>query len=135
MKADVIDMLPGLVFDTHAWIEVFKGTPKGRQCVELMSKHPVATALASLSEIQSWAKRHGKDPQPFIERVEKYSAILPFTKTVALLAGDVHVQFKEKVRGAGMVDAMIYANARAYGLTVVSGDTHFKDLPDAMFLG
>jgi len=52
------------------------------------------------------------------------SFIVPLDKEVALLAADMKQKHKLHT-----IDAIIYATSQHKGLTLVTGDQHFRDLP------
>ncbi|MFH1199459.1 MAG: PIN domain-containing protein [Candidatus Micrarchaeota archaeon] len=123
-----------MLFDTFAWIEFFNGTTLGRKVTDLLKHESPATAMPTLSELASWALKNGYDPGEILSKVAQASNILGFNAAVAQLAGELHYKYKKADSSFGMVDSMIYATALSYGLKLVTGDPHFKDKPEVVFL-
>lgn len=53
------------------------------------------------------------------------SYIIPLNEKIALLAADIKQKYKLHT-----IDAIIYATAQYKGLILVTGDQHFKGLPN-----
>ncbi len=81
-----------MLYDTHAWIEFFDGTEKGRIVKEMMQAESPAIAMASVSELTSWALKKGLDPSTIIDKIEKNAVVLSFGQNTAVLAGKIHHQ-------------------------------------------
>ncbi|MEM2922229.1 MAG: PIN domain-containing protein [Candidatus Bathyarchaeia archaeon] len=73
--------------------------------------------------------REQKDPTTRLELIRERSFITPLDTEIALLAAEI----KQKHR-LHTVDALIYATCQYKRLTLVTGDTHFKGLPDVEFI-
>ncbi len=56
--------------------------------------------------------------------------MIPVDETIAIAAGQL-----KKREVAGITDSIILATARAGDHKVVTGDPHFKGIPDAVYLG
>ena len=55
--------------------------------------------------------------------------IVPVDESLALDAAD-----ESLTHGLAMADALVYATARRHGATLVSGDSDFEGLPDAVVI-
>lgn len=53
--------------------------------------------------------------------------IAPVDESLALDAADLSL-----ARGLAMADSLVYATARRFGATLVTGDTDFEGLPDTV---
>ena len=114
------------VLDFFAWIEYFVGSERGvkvRNHVE--SAEPLYTPSICLTEIKSRYLRDGKDPTTRIELISERGFIIQINKEIALLAADIKQRYKLHT-----VDAIVYASAQYKNLTLVTGDQHFKNLPN-----
>ena len=58
------------------------------------------------------------------------SRIVPLEEELARVAGEINYERKKKVRNWGMADSIILATARKSRSKIVTGDPHFKDLPE-----
>jgi len=83
------------------------------------------TPSVCLTEVKSRYLRDKKDPTTRIQLIVERSFIVELNKEIALLAAD----FKHKHR-LHTIDAIIYATAQHRGLVLVTGDQHFRGLPN-----
>lgn len=65
-----------------------------------------------------------------IDDIMYRSILVPVTKEIAILAG----KFKDKGFKGGTADAIILATARIGNHKILTGDQHFKGLPDVVFI-
>jgi predicted nucleic acid-binding protein len=118
------------LLDSFAWIEYFIGSKRGfkvKDCVE--SDEPLYTPSICLTEIKSRYLRDQKDPTTRINLIIERSFIIQLDKEIALLAANV----KEKHK-LHTVDAIIYATSQHKNITLITGDLHFKDLPNVTMI-
>ena len=112
------------LLDSFAWIEYFIGSKKGatvRDYVE--GDEPLYTPSICLTEIKSRYLRDKKDPTTRIQLIVERSFIMELNKEIALLAADIKQKHKLHT-----IDAIINATAQHRGLTLVTGDQHFKGM-------
>ena len=57
------------------------------------------------------------------------ATIAPVDETLALEAADLSL-----AHGLAMADSLVYATARRFGATLVTGDADFDNLPDAVVI-
>jgi predicted nucleic acid-binding protein len=121
---------PMKLLDSFAWIEYFMGSERGAKVRNYVDGlEPIYTPSICLTEIKSRYLRDGKDPEDRIKFIVERSFIIPLDEKIALLAADVKHEFKLHT-----VDAAIYATARDKNLILVTGDSHFKNLPNVEIL-
>ena len=123
-----------MLLDTFAWVELFQATNAGEKVRSIIQDRPAYTSVATLAEITVWALRYGKDPDLFIERIEKLSSVLPLNREILTRAGKVTHERKKDRSGFGIMDGLIYATARLHQLEMLTGDPHFQGLPGVVFL-
>ena len=124
-----------MLFDTYAWIELFTGSDEGRKVEELIkSEAKIYTSILSLAEIAVWCLRNQRNVEERLDIVKKYSEILDLNEKIAETGGRINFETRKTVKDFGMMDALIYSSARIYGLKLVTGDEHFKNLEDVMML-
>lgn len=123
-----------MLLDTYAWIELFIGSEKGARVKELTTGSESFTSVISLSEIVVWSLRNNKDPKYFLDQVKEYSTVLYLNDEIAELAGNLSFEIKKTEKTFGLSDALIYATAQIYGLKLLTGDEHFRNLKDVIML-
>ena len=124
-----------MLFDTYAWIELFTGSDEGRKVEELIkSEAKIYTSILSLAEIAVWCLRNQRNVEERLDIVKKYSEILDLNEKIAETGGRINFETRKTVKDFGMMDALIYSSARIYGLKLVTGDGHFRNLEDVVML-
>ena len=134
-----------IVVDSYAWIEYFAGTGRG----ELVRRHledagRVYTPSIVLAEVARKYAREGASWRVVEERirvVEELSAVVHVDSRIALAAARAYLELVKHAKALGLrdkpslADAIVYATARVLGAKVVTGDKHFKELKDVIWLG
>jgi predicted nucleic acid-binding protein len=114
------------LLDSFAWIEYFIGSKRGARARNYVEgSEPLYIASICLTEVKSRYLRDKRDPTDTMELIMERSFIVPLNKEIALLAADV-----KKEHTLHTIDAIVYATAQHKGLTLVTGDQHFADMPN-----
>ncbi len=125
-----------MFIDSSAWIEYFMGTKKGIEVKKIIDESSIAyTSPTVIAEIYSKSIRTD-GPQKADERVDFILDRCVFVATdekIAMSAGEIHGEMKPHIK-FGLADAFVLATARSRGVRVLTGDSHFKYLEDAVFL-
>jgi len=110
------------VIDSFAWFEYFAGSARGKSVDDaLRSEETIATPASCLAEIKRKRRREGKPWQGEITFMKSWSVIVPLTEEIALRAGGIsELHF---------ADALVYATALENNAVLITGDSHFKNLP------
>ncbi len=123
-----------LFLDSYSWIEYFRGSKKGEQVWKILKKEKVYTSNLVIAEIISKFKREGIDFDNAYRILLSNSIVVELTSEIARDAGLLHADMKKKVRDFGLVDAIILISARKFNAKVVTGDKHFKNFKETVFL-
>ncbi len=123
-----------IILDTSAWIEFFIKSKKGELVKEILKKGECYTSIVSISEISNWALRENKDGKEITEFVIKTTEIININNEISFLAGELSYKRKQKVKNWGMLDSFILATALIYSFTILTKDSHFKDLENVQLL-
>ncbi|MBS7654993.1 PIN domain-containing protein [Candidatus Bathyarchaeota archaeon] len=89
------------------------------------SSEPIYVPSICLTEIKSRYLREGKNPTERIKLIIERSFIIPLNIEIALLAAEIKQKYKLHTVGA-----IIYATSKYKNLTLITGDQHFRDLPN-----
>ena len=128
-------MIPiGFVIDTWVWVEYYLG--EDSRVNEYIENDSVDlfTSTISLTEMIKFLYQNGENPETIrtvVSEIGVRSLVLPVTESIAILAGE----FQNEGFKGGIADTIILATARSGGHSVVTGDPHFRDLADAVFIG
>jgi len=122
-----------MFLDTFAWIEYFEGSRRGAKVKDLLERHAVIyTSPMVLAEIQSKVTRLASpgEADRRVEHVVTNAIVVEHDAELGREAGRIHAALKPTIPGIGLADCFILAAARAKGVRVLTGDPHFKGLPD-----
>jgi len=122
-----------LLLDTYAWVEFFRGTKKGERVKEIL-KSQCFTCAISLAELNEWCHREKLRPHKYSKIVKELSIIIVPDEAIYELAGRINFLQKKRVKGWGIVDSLILTTAKIYGLTIVTGDRHFKNIKNVIMI-
>lgn len=126
-----------MFIDTFAWVEYFEGSQKGAKVRGRLDATTVTyTSPMVIAEVTSkYTRLLGRDDaKRRVAFVLDHCVVVEHTAELGESAGAIHAELKGKVDGIGMADCFILAAARAKGVRVLTGDPHFKGLPDVELL-
>lgn len=117
-----------MLLDTYAWVEFFLGTEKGEKVEKFLEKEECFSSIISIAETSEWCLKNRFRADFFIERIKRLSKVLKLNEDIVKFAGKINFENKKTIKNWGMIDSLIYATARIYGLKFLTGDKHFEDL-------
>ncbi len=132
-----------VVVDSYAWIEIFAGTAKGENAINVMNDaEQLYTPDVVLAEIARKYRREGFDRavvEKRLDRIAEASQIISIDNKVALASAyaffDLREEAKRKGIGEpGLFDAIILGTTRAISGKVLTGDPHFENLGETLWL-
>ncbi|MGB9913955.1 MAG: PIN domain-containing protein [Candidatus Bathyarchaeales archaeon] len=132
-----------IVIDTYAWIEFFIGSEKGFKVKEILEDaDEVYTPDTVLAEVARKYTREGADVKTVAARLETITAtsrVMPIDATVALEAAKCYLELAEHAQKAkqsqpSLFDAIVLATGRVLKSKIVTGDEHFRDMPEIVWI-
>lgn len=124
------------LLDTYAWIEYFIGSKNGEIVEKLIKTENVSTSIISIAELSDKYHKFGllnewnKRFQFIVNKSKILSLSLELAKNCGLRKWDL----RKKDKTIGLVDAIIYETVIQYNLKIVTGDLHFENLKNTLFL-
>jgi predicted nucleic acid-binding protein len=124
------------LIDTYAWVEYFIGSKRGEKVKKIIEdeNNVILTPECCLAEIKGWAIRENMDFGELYSIVRKVSDVRCILTQDWLDAATIRSELRKTKKGLGMMDALIIAQQKRMGCKVVSGDMHFEDLKDVVFV-
>jgi predicted nucleic acid-binding protein len=116
------------VIDSFAWIEYFMGSESGKIAKPYIENGNCVTPSIVIAELSSKYRREKVDFKDRLNFIRMKSRISVLNEEIAILAGRVYSERKEKVKNWGIVDSIILATADLLNARVVTGDEHFEDV-------
>ena len=133
-----------IVMDSYAWIEYFAGTAIGEIVRKyMMNSENVYTPSIVLAEIARKYVREGVGWSIVEERIrviEKLSIIIHINSRIALETARAYIELVNHAKELGyrskpsLTDAIVYAVAKIMNAMIISGDMHFRDLDNVLWL-
>jgi len=123
-----------ILIDSCAWIEFFKGSPRGQKIKSLIESSKCYTSIISISEITGWCLKNNLDNSNYIKTIEENSTIVNLKREIAILAGIINYQNKKSSESWGMIDSLIYSTSKVYNLKLITCDNHFRGLQDTRII-
>ena len=116
------------MIDTWAWVEYWKGNPKITEIME-RPDHKI-TSMVTIAELERFYgdDRHRMDLM--VEKIQLRSRLATVDLEISRAGGAVRRSMKE----GGIADAIIYATALMNQAKVLTGDAHFRELSEVIFV-
>ena len=133
-----------IVIDAYAWIELFIGSEKGLDVKKLIENaDEIYTPGTVLAEIARKYVREGVDEKTVDARLEVIVSVSNITHIdagIALEASRCYLELttsakKAKLNTPSLFDAIVLATGRLSKSKIVTGDEHFKNLPETIWIG
>ncbi len=133
------------LIDTYAWVEFFIGSEKGEIVKKyLLSENEIYTPSVVLAEIARKYFRENiseKTVRKRIELITKISTIVDIDEELAVESGKAYLELIKHAKKQGLkqkpslIDAIILATARKLKAKIITGDKHFKELEETIWIG
>jgi len=124
------------IVDAYAWIEYLDGSVRGavvRDIVEDVN-NKIYTCAVTVAEVISKFVRKGYNPEVAFEAITTNSIVINVGEKLSRAAGEIHAKVKKRVKDFGLADAYVLACALKYKIKVLTGDPHFKGIPEAVMI-
>jgi predicted nucleic acid-binding protein len=122
----------GYVIDTWTWVEYYSGRiTEVREYIE-HDNNDLFTSVLTLTEMIKFLGQTQDEHtvESVVHDIRIRSLVVPVSREIAILAGG----YKRQGFHGGIADTIILATARMGNHKIVTGDLHFQDLPDAVFI-
>ena len=119
-----------IVLDSGIWIEIIRGTEKGRQAVKFLENKDFTTTAVSVAEVERAMIRAGEENK--IDKLREYfdaGGCINLTREIAELSA--RLSLKQKIH---MADALIYACARINNYILYTTDPDFEGVEGVLIL-
>jgi predicted nucleic acid-binding protein len=132
-----------IVIDAYAWIEHFIGSAKGCRVNEILEDaDEVYTPDTVLAEIARKYIREGVDPKIVDQRLNEIveaSTIICIDAKLAANAAKSCLEMeanakKLKLNRPSLLDAIVLSIGRSLKSKILTGDQHFKNLPETIWI-
>ncbi len=124
------------VVDTWTWIEYLIGSKYGIKLKEALDENDseVYTCAITLAEVISKVAQEGQNVQEAYTMLFTNSQIINVNEELSMQAGLLHCEMRKTLKDFGLADAYVLATARKIGCKILTGNTHFKDIKEAVLI-
>lgn len=124
------------IIDSYAWVEYFMGSQKGEVLKKLFldEKNRFYTVECCLAEIRGWALKNNQDFNQLFKIIRANSAVLPLTEYNWIDAGKERFEQRKTQKDFGLIDTVILIKQKELNCKIITGDKHFKNIGDVIFL-
>ena len=129
------------VIDSYAWIEYFNASEYGEVAKEYIESGNCVTPTIVVSEVsrklQKSIELGDETVEGRLKRLEFINAIsqvVGLDFELAVTAGKTDLEMKKTAKGWGLADSIVLCTARSMNGKVVTGDEHFRDLEEVIFI-
>ena len=124
-----------VVVDSWAWLELFRGSEKGRRVDrELAGSEPFTSAI-TLAEVVSVSLRRRRPVDDKVAAIRGQSKVVSPSSDDALDAGRIHAEARRKSPNFSLSDSFVLQLARKVGAKVLTGDPDFRGMKEAEVIG
>ncbi len=130
------------VIDTYAWVEYLIGSTKGALAKKYIEGGSAFTPSIVIVELRKWylkeieaGRRSDEEMHKHFDFIQSITELLPLNYSLALKTGEIYFTMKKRKKDWPLADSVVLASARDHSASVISGDPHFKNLPEAIFIG
>ena len=125
------------IIDTYAWIEYLNGSSKGKILRKLFesAEDKFITMECCLSELAGYSLKTNQDFESMLEIVKINSIILPVLAKNWLEAARIKDELRKNRPHFGLIDAILVSKRKELKCKLISGDDHFKNLKDVVYIG
>ncbi len=118
-----------IVPDTWAWVEYWKGNDRVRGYIE--GPDARITSMITIAELERFYGTDKERMDHMVSTIRSRSLLVPVDLSIARAAGRV----RRGMKVGGIADAIIYATALRHHAKVLTGDPHFRRMPEVVFVG
>ncbi len=132
-----------IVVDAFAWIEFFLGSKKGKKVKEILEQSDeVLIPDTVIAEVARKYHREGVDEATIRSRLEtivEASDVVSIDDELALEAAKCYAELLRKAKKTNLsvpslFDAIVLATCRLRAARALTGDEHFKNLAETLWL-
>ena len=132
------------MIDAYAWIEFFIGGKQGQEVKKILEEaEEIYTPGTALAEIARKYIRAGIDDKTVDARLQVIASASNITNIDAEIALEAAKCYSELVKHAkknklntpSLFDAIVLGTGRTLESKIVTGDEHFRNLPETIWVG
>jgi len=123
------------IVDSSAWIDYLEGGQLGKKVDEIIKhNNEIFSIHIIIAEVVSKVKRKNADAELAFSAITNNSKVIEISPEIAKESGLFHAEIRKKIKDFGLVDALIHTLAKSLNAKILTGDNHFKNFKEAVFI-
>jgi predicted nucleic acid-binding protein len=127
-----------MFLDTSVIIEIFRNK-KGQETFEKIYKHikdePLFIFMLQIGEISDWCLNNKINPSDRITKLKDIINIIPLNEKICLEGSEIKYEMRKSGKSKfSLMDGLILASARSINQKLLTTDSDFKKVEDAIVI-
>jgi predicted nucleic acid-binding protein len=127
-----------MFLDTSIIIEIFSNDQKTKTFQEIykhIKDEPLFISLIQIGEISDWCLKNKLDPEKRITKLKQILNVIPLNEKICYEAAHIKYTIRKKgVAKFGLLDGIILASARSINQRLLTTDSDFRTIEDAVVI-
>jgi len=127
-----------MFLDTSILIEIFRSDKKTKTFQEIykhIKDEPLFISIIQIGEISDWCLKNNIDPEKRITKLKQILNVIPLKEKICYDAA--HIKYTIRKKGAakfGLLDGIVLASARSINQQLLTTDSDFRTIGDAVVI-
>src|SRR3989344_3045557 len=124
------------IIGSYAWVEYFLASKKGEIIKRLFEneENVFLTIECCIGEIKGWSLRERENFGSIYKVIRVNSRMISSTVYDWIDAAQERFELRKSIKNFGLIDAMLLVKQKEFSCKIISGDHHFKDLKNVIYL-
>jgi len=127
-----------MFLDTSIIIEIFRNDKNSKTFQEIytyIKDEPIFISLIQIGEIADWCLKNHIDPEKRIAKLKQILNVIPVNEKICYDAAHLKYTIRSKgVTKFGLLDGIVLASARSINQRLLTTDTDFRTINDAVII-
>jgi len=125
-------MTKKIVMDAFAWVAYFEG--ENEDLASIIEDNELHTSIFNAIEVTSKAERSGQDSKEVLSAINQLSTIHHVDLESSYRIGELHAKMRKEIKDFGLGDCFVLELAERLNAKILTGDPHFKNLKNVIFI-
>ena len=125
-----------MFLDTSIIIEIFRSDKNSKKFQEIyayIKDEPIFMSIIQIGELADWCLKNHIDPEKRITKLKQILNVIPLNEKICYDAAHIKYMIRNKgVTKFGLLDGMVLASARSINQRLLTTDSDFKTISDAV---
>jgi len=127
-----------MFLDTSIIIEIFRNNKNSKKFQDIytyIKDEPIFISIIQIGEISDWCLKNHIEPEKRIAKLKQILNIIPLNEKICYDAAQIKYTIRIKgVAKFGLLDGIVLASARSINQRLLTTDTDFKTIKDAIVI-